>query len=112
MAGSTSADTFQTRSQSKADLVEFLYKEPYAKLITGGSSFTPYLDERNSVGLLRSSEKINGFVRLQKAQSSSTISADSLDVWKLNEVVKDRQRQNLISIRSQVGVRLSGRYQS
>jgi hypothetical protein len=70
MVGSTSADTFQTRSQSKADLVEFLYKEPYAKLITGSGSFSPYLNERNSVGLLNSSEKIRGFVKLQKAQSS------------------------------------------
>jgi len=112
MAGSTSADTFQSRSQSKADLVEFLYKEPYAKLITGAGSFTPYLDERNSVGLLNSSEKIKGFVRLQKAKSSSTINSDGVEVWKLNEVVKDRQRKNLISIRSQIGVRLSGRYQS
>ena len=67
MVGSTSADTFQTRSQSKADLVEFLYKEPYAKLITGSGSFSPYLNERNSVGLLNSSEKIRGFVKLQKA---------------------------------------------
>jgi hypothetical protein len=70
MVGSTSADTFQTRSQSKADLVEFLYKEPYAKLITSSGSFSPYLNERNSVGLLNSSEKIRGFVKLQKAQSS------------------------------------------
>jgi hypothetical protein len=70
MVGSTSADTFQTRSQSKADLVEFLYKEPYAKLITGSGSFSPYLNERSSIGLLNSSEKIRGVVKLQKAQSS------------------------------------------
>lgn len=67
IAGSVSADTFKTRSQSKADLVEFLYKEPYAKVITGSSSFTPYLVERNSVGVLKFSEKIRGYLKLQKA---------------------------------------------
>jgi len=55
MAGSSSAETFKTRSQSKADLVEFIYASPYSKLVAGSGNFMPYVNERNSVGLLNSS---------------------------------------------------------